>query len=88
MPVLFSKLAAKLWLFKVKLVAVKANGCLLCREVFLKDRNILKLICEGLSWLIVFGVVLCFFPFSGKTEISHDVSGTKCSSWESSFVWH
>lgn len=43
---LFSKLAVKLWLFKVKRVPVKANGCLLYRQVFLKDQNILELICE------------------------------------------
>lgn len=39
---LFAKLPAKLWLFKVKLVAVKANGCLLYRQVFLKDETILE----------------------------------------------
>lgn len=43
---LFSKLAANLCLFKVKLAVVKANGCPLCRQLFLKDQNIQELICE------------------------------------------
>lgn len=48
------KLAVKLWLFKVKLVPVKANGCLLYRQVFLKNQNILELICEILFIYFIF----------------------------------
>lgn len=60
---LFSELAAKLWLFKVKLVAVKANGCLLYRQVFLKDQNIQEFICEFFGAFVC--VVFFFFNHDG-----------------------
>lgn len=50
------QVAAKRRLFWVELLAVKANGGLLCQQAFLKAQNILELICElgGVGGFFVF----------------------------------
>lgn len=50
------QVAAKRRLFGVELLAVKANGGLLCQQAFLKAQNILELICElgGVGGFFVF----------------------------------
>jgi len=53
-PSLGLQLAAKLRLFRVQRAAVKADGCLLCPQVLLKDGNILELIREAFVVVVFF----------------------------------